>query len=390
MATNVLARVTAAGELQVRPQAGSAEVATWRVPLSQLIGPSDDDIDTRADIRIRAHTGQTSDNGDFALTRIPSLPASQVGSGEFAVARIPNLSASKVTSGQFNADRIPNLSGSKITSGTVAGARLATATTSVQGAVIRADAAAVTAGTAGRVTDAAQLKAVADTVPVVTPGTLQEITGINTPDGSAVGKQIPFMGSFLRSSDVASNPTLRFTFTDGATAISAIAEVGGDIPASPTRYDEIVRVGGTVLSLFVWIEGGFVVWDLKNALGNNVSTTGIALTAFSFGRRATIAGVDIIPTPAIATRDISNLRNTANNSIVLPADYNTAGFKIVSVMFSANGQLGEKSFPIAHLVKGNYTPVRWHGSQTGGGWTLSTRTLSVGSATTTFLGVYLL
>ena len=99
---NLLARVTSGGSLQVRVDAlSTSRGRVWTVAgLAPKVGTTEGEIDGR----VRAHTGQGSVTGEFASGRLPD------------------------------------------------------ATTSVKGAVIRADAAAITAGTAGRVPDAAQLK----------------------------------------------------------------------------------------------------------------------------------------------------------------------------------------------------------------------------------------
>lgn len=74
------------------------------------------------------------------------------------------------------------LNTARIQSGTFNAARIPTATTSVKGAVIRADAADITNGTADRVVDAAQLKAAIDGV---TGDILLRIIPNNTETGAA-------------------------------------------------------------------------------------------------------------------------------------------------------------------------------------------------------------
>ena len=260
---NLRARVSG-GALQVALVSGSSnDVATWGVTLTPKVGPSDADLNAR----IRAHTGQANDNAEINANRIPNLPAS------------------KVTSGTFNANRIPN----------IPAAKLPDATTSTKGAVIRADAAAITAGTANRIPDAAQLKA-------ATAG----ITGLNDLALTITGNNAFTLPANWRDYAglvvVLATGSPRSRFFDRETLAALVTANNTAFPVSsatsirsPTNSRAIVRASGSVVITRATMVGG--------AAGQSGF---VFQRASIYIRTANNAAQPATPTAATVTRNAGN------------------------------------------------------------------------------------
>jgi len=127
---------------------------------------------------------------------------------------------------------------------------VALATTSVPGTVQLADAAAITAGTAGRVVDAAQLKAAAYVLPAATaaaiggvkPGTNLAVTADGTLNASIPGALI-YRGTADPTATPPAGPTAGSTYIASATGTAAAGWTG--LAGQSIRAGDLLLYNGT-------------------------------------------------------------------------------------------------------------------------------------------------